>query len=298
MVKMTQEQAEKLLLDKQNILNFLKMNSTKLFGSSEKIEVLEIKRSKNLNPTSFNLLYKLNIGQEIVSIRASTSTKFDNDYNFNVLQFLRSNGFDKGDVLVAVTGDIFKNQLKEPMDILIVKVKLVAQGLRKIHRFQKVPFHLWPHDWSFDRNLIGQYYPELANEVQDIRQDIIKGLENSKTCLCHGDYQPDNLIFNNDKLTIIDWGSTTLSQKEQDLASFIIKLEVMLPEFGNEENFPILKGIFLKEYGEYDKQLFNQFYILYGLRILNSFAEFPDYEHARQRMDKIYNILNKRLHET
>ena len=310
-MKMTQEQAEKLLLNKQNIEDFFNTKARGIFGSPERVQVTELKRSKTLNPTSLNVYYGLNIAGKIINVRASSSTKYDTDYNYKTLKYLQKNGLSIGNILVAkpyaffdeynlmfyedIQGEIFTEQLGSDLDKLLKNVKLAAEGLKKVHSIKKVPYKLWDHDWFFDNKLIQKYYPELTN-IQEIKQKIMNKIsKNKNTNLCHGDFQPDNLIFTNDQLCIIDWGSVTIAQAEMDLASFTAKLEIMMPEFGNSSNTDLLIKTFLDAYGQFDLETYNHFRILYSIRILNSFAEFPDYENAKKRMNLADNMIEENL---
>jgi len=308
MVKMSLEEANRFL-DKKYVEQFLNKNSVKIFGHQESAEVAKIDRSNTLNPTSYNILYSIKIGSQYRDIRAATSTIWDYDYNFNTLKLLYENGFGKGDVLVAkplayfsefnlmcyenVEGDQLKSKLNEDITYLKDKVKLVACALKKIHQHKKISYHLWDHDWNFNTTQISRYDQKLADQVINIRTKILAELaRNTDKCLCHGDFQPDNILAKGQFLYIIDWGSTTLAQKEMDLASFVIKLNIMLPEFGNAEYFEPLRECFLTSYGLYDQRMFRLFSTLYSIRILNSFAEFPEYENAKKRIPLAIKVFN------
>lgn len=285
---MTIQEADRFLV-KEFAEQFINQNSAKLFGHSARVNVFKIERSPTLNPTSYNILYTLRVGLDTHSIRAATSTIWEYDYNFNTLQLLYNNGFSQGDILVAkplaffpdrnlmfyenINGDQFKSKLDDDVDNLKSKVKFAARALRKIHQIKEVSFHLWDHNWSFDDNLISKNCPSIGDQVSNLRDKIMFELRSNKDkCLCHGDYQPGNIIFNQDKIYIIDWGSTTYSYKEMDIASFIAQLKVMLAEFKRESNFDILQNVFLAEYGSFDQRMFNYFEFLYNMRILNSVA--------------------------
>lgn len=312
MPKMNFQQAQ-LFLDKNWVEEFFNSNSSKIFGQNHKIVVNKIKRSKNLNPASYNILYVIDTGGRKISIRASMSIKYDVDYIFATQKYLYEHGFGEGNILVAdpyyffedynlmlykdVPGNILKHELKEDQKTLVSKIELAAKALKKLHSFSTIPVNLWDPDWAFDAALIGKDYPKFAKRILEIRTNILDEIKNRQqaTNLCHGDYSPDNMIFQNSKIYLIDFGSVCFANKEMDLASFVTKLEVMVPYFGNIKNPDTLVESFLSTYGSYDLNLYQCYRALYSIRIINSFAEFPNYEDGGKRIKHAYKIVHRNL---
>lgn len=310
---MSQEQAEELLLKNENIDKFVNENSEKIFGQKKEIKVLEIKRSKTLNPTSFNVLYHLDVSGQPIDMRASTSTTYANDYNYDTLTFLQSHGFSDGDITVAkpftffdefnllfyedVPGKVFISELGDSIETLKHKLDLAANALKKLHVFvqSEVPIKLWDHKWQFNQDQIKKYFPEFANNIDQIRDKLVSNVDRGQKYLCHGDYQPNNLVFNNDHLYIIDWGSTTFAAKELDLACFATQLGNMLYKKENQSDYKLLREYFLTAYGHYDKEIFHSFCALYSLQMLDSTLEFTDFESNKERIYYVYDLVKENL---
>lgn len=311
MSKMSITQADNFL-DKDWVKDFFNQNALNIFGEQQKVIVNQIKRSKNLNPTSYNILYDLMVGGEQLFVRASTSTKYDVDYSFKTMELLYNHGFNTGDIQVPrpyvffdefnlmfykdVPGEIFKKSLNDDIAVLIKKVKMSALALKKIHSVEKLDYHVWDHDWGYNNEKIIANFKELGAKLPVMRKELLDIVRaDSKPCLCHGDFQPDNIVFNEDKLYVIDFGSVTLADRELDIASFIIKIKTMLPVNGDSSNFESLKAEFLNSYGDFDKQKFKAYTALYSLRILNSFLEFPDYENNKEQTPDGYQNVAESL---
>lgn len=309
---MINNQVSKFILNQERMSEFFNDHSQKIFGANKNIKIINIKRSHTFNIETYNILYSLNVDDKRINIRASYSTQADRGVNYQILSYLFNHGFNKGNILVArpyvffpeyniifyenIPGQTFMYELNDNLDNLQDRMKIIAQAIKKIHALPIPSFALWPQIWDVNQSAISQYYPNLAMEIDKIQQNIFQELKKTKSkSLCHGDFQPNNLIFYKNNLYLIDFGSVCVSDKELDVASFVIQLKIMLKKFGNILNFEPLKENFLSEYGEFDIKKFNLYSILLSLRILDFFIVFPKAENNQERIPFGYQLVKENL---
>lgn len=307
------------LLNQDQIEMFLNQNAKKIFGEVCGIKILELKRSKTYNPDSYNVLYKIKLGNEIKEIRASATKTLliDKKTEFKIIQYYYENGFDKGDLLVAkplayfdefnlmfyenIMGSVFINDLNDDLEKLKIKTKDSALALKKIHALKKPDFDLWDSDALFifknyEKASLAKYYPELNNKLDNLISNIKEKVDKIKSAdYCHGDYQPANIIFSDDKLYIFDFGLTCLLDREYDVATFVNQLRVMIKRFGKYENFEILKNIFLENYGNYNKEKYEIYSLLLNIRILVTFCVTQGKEDNLDYMPLLNDLIMKEL---
>lgn len=307
------------LLDKEKVEEFINQRSQDLFGSSDHIEITEISRTATYNKSSFNVLYKVKVGDSVKEIRASASQQISKKANFELLEFIYKNGFDSGKFLIAkplgyfedfnvmfyenIQGKPLMVELATSLDELISKIKLCAQMLKKIHGLPQPEISLWEADNFFEfkdleRGALKNYYPQIAGELDSIVTQIKDKIDHKKiTSFCHGDFQPSNLIINQDKIYVLDFDLVSLIDKEYDIANFISQLRIMAKRFGNFENFKILEKEFLSEYGQYDLEKYNFYEALVNLRILATFCVSQGRENNLEYMAFIYKLLKENLNQ-
>lgn len=291
---------------------FLNQKRPEIFKGRKNIKLLNIKRSSNVNPNHYNILYILEVDRKKVSLRFSTSLIDDREPNFLTLKYLYNHGFSRGDILVSkpiaflkeynlmiyedIDGNIFKNELYQDLSILEKRVKLAAVALKKIHAIPNVPFNIWNPDWAYNIEAISKFYPILAVEIGEIRRTIWARIMIDRVkCFCHGDYSPDNLIFKENKLYLIDFGSVSISDKEIDLASFTIKTKIILKKIGEMEKFPNLRKGFLDTYGVFEEEKYSLYSALFSIRVLDFFIAFPDYENNKKFIPFGYELVKDNL---
>lgn len=307
------------LTNKKLAEEFLNNNANAIFDSMTKIEVLDINRSKTYNPDSYNILYKLKVGENIKKIRASASKMrvINKKNEYQLIKHYYDNGFSAGDELVAkplhyfdeynlmfyedIEGEVFFKNLNTGIDVLKTKVVQCARALKKIHNLPKPNTALWDADHlfiyqSFEKNALKIYYPKLYDQLDTIVGTIKEESNNIKNDdFCHGDFQPTNIIFAKDKLFVLDFGMNCLLDKEYDIACFINQMQIMLRRYGDYGNFQKVRELFLTTYGEYDKEKYDLYAALINLRILVVFCITPALENNIGYTPFIYEILKKDL---
>ena len=307
------------LLDKEKVEDFINQRSHDLFGSSDYVEVVEISRTATYNKSSYNVLYIIKVHGGIKEIRASASQQISKVANFQLLKFIYENGFDSGKFLIAkplgyfedfnvmfyenIQGKPLMVELTTSLDELVSKIKPCAQMLKKIHGLPKPEISLWEANKFFEfkdleRGALRNYYPQIATKLDDVLVSIKKKINSNKTSVfCHGDFQPSNLIINQDKIYVLDFDLVSLFDKEYDIANFISQLRVMTKRFGNFENFEILEKEFLSGYGPYDLEKYNYYEALVNLRILATFCVSQGRENNLEYMPFIYELLKENLNQ-
>lgn len=277
------------LLEKKWVNDFFNKNSEQVFGSKKNFELVRIDRAYAMSPQSYNILYQFRINEQLFSIRASSSTLASRNQTYKTLKFVYENGFSGNKITVPkpifyfedinlmlyqnVTGPVLLYELKNIYEKLEPKILLAAQALKKIHQLSKPGFNLSGPKWEFKIDRINRYLHK-EDKINEILINLNELLKNISTNFCHGDYQPNNLIIGEGKITIIDFGSVCLAGKELDIASFICQLETMLQRENNLQIFENLKKIFLENYGNYDKKYFEAYSFYHSLQILDSLIAF------------------------
>ena len=307
------------LLDKEKVEAFINQRSQDLFGLADQVEIVEISRTATYNKSSFNILYKIRVGDSVKEVRASASQQISKKTNFELLKFIYENGFNSGKFLIAkplgyfedynvmfyenIQGKPLISELATSLNELISKVKLCAQMLKKIHSLPEPEISLWDADNFFEfkdleRGALQNYYPQITTKLDDILVNIKAKIDGKKTnVFCHGDFQPSNLIINQDEIYVLDFDLVSLLDKEYDIANFIGQLRVMTKRFGNFENFEILKKEFLSDYGSYDQEKYNYYETLVNLRILAIFCVSQGRENNLEYMPFIYELLKENLNQ-
>ena len=280
-------------------------------------KILGLKRSETFNTESFNVLYSLETNDGNKMIRLSASTQGERKPTYDILKYIFENDFEIGDVLVPrpigfdpeinafmyedVSGHTFMFDLNRSINWLETKINQIAGGLKKFHDIPRPSSKIWghewgEHEWGINRTVMRSFYPRLADNVDNIKKSILAQLaENKKNNLCHGDFQPNNLIFSNEQLYILDFGLACRGDRELDVASFVVQLKIMLRKYGDVSNFPRLSDIFLRSYGEFDTRKVKLYSVLLSLRILDYFMVFPDSENNRERIPFGYELVKKNL---
>lgn len=273
------------LLEKEWVENFLNENSAKIFQKTYKISVKRIERSKSFAPEVFNMIYDLSLDGQPLTIRAASSTIIEKETPFKVMKFLYDHGFSDGDFLVPeplsyfpelnlhlykdAPGFMMKDFISEPKEAFAEKVAGAAKALKRIHQVGLPDFALEPTKWDINQEKILQYAPKLEFCLKRLLDQNLEKAQKNKTSFCHGDYQTKNIVLG-EKLCIIDFGSSTIAEKELDIASFITQLEIMLKRYSDISEFDYLRQIFFDYYGEYDSETYKTYEFLYRLVIMNA----------------------------
>jgi len=304
------------LLDEKWAKTFFTKNTKTIFGITCQPKLLKLERSRTFNTESFNVLYIFLVDSRKLGYRLSASTQADRKPTYLVMKYLFDHDFNDGNILVPkpfgyfeeCNGYLYENipgktimyELNKNLEILKKNISLAANGLMTLHKLPIPNFKLQnqnrAHNWGLTANSIKKIYPLLGSKIIEIRDDILVQLKNDhKYYLCHGDYKVDNLIYYSDKLYIFDFGSACKGHKEFDIASFITHLKIGLHKYGNPEHFDVLKEKFITTYANFDKDKFNKYLALLGLRILDYYIAFPNYEDNKEQITFGYQLAREGL---
>ena len=282
------------LLNQNWVEDFLTKYSKNIFGQSGSVKVRKVDRSNSFAPESYPMRYQIEINGQQKNIRAVASLLESREQSYIINKYLFDHGFNSGPVRVSkplsyfhqlnlffyeeAPGKILMDFIGEHDPILEDKIVTCAKALKKIHQTNQPSVNLEPRKWFYDEKVILSYDSRINKKVFIQAADDNDVIRTYKGQFCHGDFQPNNIVFGNEQLYIIDFGSATLAAKELDVASFTAQLEVMLRrryETASPEKY-VQK--FLMEYGEYDQEKYQQYYRLFLLNILNAMISY--YNHA------------------
>lgn len=306
------------LVEKEDVETFFNANSKRLFDSDDNIQVINIKRAETYNPDSYNVWYKITIGEKELELRASASKELAKKPEFDLLSYLYFNGFERGNIQVAkplyffeelnlffyehVKGHFFADDLKNNFEELKEKIRLCAIALKKFHNLKKPDLKLWdPSNFFsvnyYEKSHLEKYYPEFGSRVDDILNKLKEDINPTNDIFCHGDYHPMNLVIDNNKLFILDLGLSCFFDKEYDVASFVNQLRVMIKRFGNYDWYNELKNIFLEEYGAKKEEKYRLYSILNNIRILITFCITQKNTDNKEYMEMVLSQIEKDLNE-
>lgn len=288
------------LLDKKMAEKFLNNKLGKIFKT--RLSIVEIKRFKTYNLNNYNILYKIKNDQELFEIRISTSKYMSKTVDYTAMKFFYNHGFSKGNYitpepLVFLEKDnllIYKNIEGAKLSDLLESYNInelvgnSADLLKKIHLLKDENLKLFnPENWfiHYDyENLIQKFSKakNLKKIISNIKESLSK--EDSK-CICHGDFQPNNIIINQEQICLIDFGMTCIFYPEVDLASFLTHLRMLLK---NEVKYINLKKLFLQSYGPYNEKIL---YLLMSLISCRLFEISITFEKINYDTEFLYQCL-------
>lgn len=299
-------------LEKDWVEKYFNQNSEKIFQKKSIIKVLNIDRAKTFNQKSFNILYDLMLDNTEMSIRLSSSSHHDIKKAYNSLCYYYSHGFNQGFARVPrpltyiddldamfyenITGSTFMNDVYFKDSDLLQKIKLVALTLKRIHSLPIPEFNITHSDWQAEESSLKKDFPEIANRLSSIKENIFVELsKNSSRSFCHGDFKPNNLIISDGIVYIIDFGSTDVTNKELDIASFLIQFQADLNKNKIDSIFSALKNEFLKTYGDYDENKLKLYLGLLSIVLLEFSYSFPDFEDSKNKIIFFNNLVKENL---
>lgn len=275
------------ILNLSQAQDFLNKNANEIFGRNDSIKLINIKQSRTYNPEAYNLLYKVNYGNQNELLRVSSSKIFSKKHDYLVMKYFYTNGFNNGPYLVPkplaffeeanllfyqnIRGDLLRDVLEEDINSIEYCIEKSSRLLKKIHSLRLPDFALFDTNLffkNFNFESIVSKYPELKN-IGEVIGKIKNHLESQNgKYFCHGDFNPNNIILTKNNIYIIDFGLTCIFHKEIDIASFLVHLKLMLRQVKRDNEFDILKNNFLKNYGGYNERILNLLTTLIDIRLL------------------------------
>lgn len=291
------------LLDK-NKARKLFLQYQKKCGLSDDFEIQNIHRHLVLSPKTYALLYQILDGSKIKKIRVNASSEETRLRGFEVMRFLMHefNGpkffvpkvffYDIDYNLICyenIEGQLLINHLKE--NSLDKKIILVAKWLNHLHSLETPDLILPKHEIFFNFEALKKFYPELAKNAPSIINDLKNQVSSDfEPKLIHGDYQPNNIIFDDDKITVFDFNDSQIADSALDSAKFLTQLKVMLFRFADVRRYENLKKLFLDSYkSEFNQNNFKIYSQMYFMQILSSLsASLAEDVEAQKTLPEVY----------
>jgi|GEM_PF-1903464 len=250
------------LLDK-NIVKDILLPYRKELQLSENFEVREIKRFMVLAAETYVLSIEVNDGGQTYIFRGNASEKDSRSRSsliinaLNDINFVDNHFFIPQNVVYIedynliiykqIEGEIFYKNLNIEPNLLEEKVKLCAQWLSKLHS-SKISLNLPPYNFTFERNHLLQDFPEIAQKLDQTVNEAKENLKSDQKVIIHGDFQPNNIIFEGQRIAVIDFNDAAYDSPMIDVAGFLCQLHTMLLRKADEGIFAKLSKIFLSEY--------------------------------------------------
>jgi thiamine kinase-like enzyme len=180
------------------------------------------------------------------------------------------------------------NSYKESLISKQTKLKLVAEGIAQIHKLKtKSSIKFNPFERLAKYKKISN--KKLFSDEQEVIDSCYNDYLSTKHVLSHNDLVDGNLLFNNQRIYIIDYEYAGYNHPLFDAASFL-----------SENNIESKKDIvsFLKAYlkSEYSSQKYDQLMRWYRFNdLLWSYWAFMMYnQHKKAIYKSIYNLKSKR----
>ncbi|AKM82452.1 TPA: hypothetical protein DD449_05170 [Candidatus Berkelbacteria bacterium] len=310
---MTNDSNDFYLLDKENAEKFFQEFCKEIFGKQIIISVLDLKRSHTYNPDNYNIYYLLKTDGEKKGIRLSTSKVLSKKDDFLVMNFFHKNGFQDGMFIapkplaylekdnIFIYEDTLGDRLSDSLskiDNLDSVVEKIALLLKKVHNLSKPEFTAKKSDFIFENfqfQLIENNFPKLEGKLKPLIDQIKEKNLDGHLDFCHGDFNPNNILLQGEKIVLIDFGSSCFLKKELDMASFLVHLEIMLCKTDKAILFDKLEKTFLNNYGEYDNTNLVSLSIAINLRLLEISLVYPWADRNQEFQSYIYNLLEKNI---
>lgn len=300
------------LLDK-NLAKELFLKYQKESGLSDDFEIIDIHRTTVLSPKTYVLLYKIIDQGKIIRIRANASYEETRARSYEVMKFTQPEFsgpaffvpkpcfYDTDYNVITyfeVDGTVFINQLDNQN--LSKEITLIAKWLGKFHSLEKPNINLIEHQPFYNFESLTRFYPDLAKQGPEIICDSKNKLSKFDEKLIHNDFQPNNIIMNNDKITLIDFNDSQIDDPAIDLAKFLTQLKTMLFRFSDVSKFTDLENIFWQNYNlQFNKENFKIYSKLSYLHILSSLSAslLEDSEEKIERKKEILAEIYKYFEE-
>lgn len=248
------------LLMNKGVLEKILLKHAEELKLSNNLQLLEIKRVLVLAPESYVLAITVSDNGQNKIIRGNASEKDSRRNSYDTLMWLNKNHFADEQCKVInnfaydedynlflypnIEGEVFINQLGQPLENLIPKVKMAGQWLRKLHSLKSDGIEHSYYQFNINYNHLDSKYKIDSKEVNLLIEKIVP----KNKLIIHGDYQPNNIIINNQEIWVFDFNDSVRDDPLIDVASFTTQLRIMLLRFGNPDHFAVLAKEFMKEY--------------------------------------------------
>lgn len=291
------------LLDKDKVVDlFLKYQ--KECGLTYGFEIKKIDRLLVLSPKTYAMLYTLLSDKTIRKIRLNASNEETRERSYAVMKYLQPQflgpqffipkayfyDLDYNAICYEnVEGSLLIKQLKDSN--LEKLIELTALWLKHLHSINKPDLVLPKHEIFYNFEALRKFYPDLAQDGQNIVDTLKSSITyDFKEVLTHGDYQPNNIIVDAEKIAVFDFNDSQIGDSGLDIAKFITQLKVMLFRFADKNKFTNLENVFFKYYDlDFHKGNFRIYIKMYYLQILCSLsASLAENSEAQKTIPEVY----------
>ena len=297
------------LLDKKRVRELLIKYQTQC-QLSQNIVIKNIFRTMVLSPNTYAILLEIENNNLLRKIRINASNEETRERAYHVMKYLQPEFsgpkyfipkiffYDADYNLVAyenIEGPILIKQLADQE--IQEKIILVSEWLEKLHSIPLPKIKLPKHEIFFNYEALKKYYPDLSKDAPKIIENLRNKLEKFSSKLIHGDYQPNNIIVNQNQITLFDFIDSHIDDPALDLAKFLSQLKVMLFRFADPGNYQELEKTFLENYQlDYCRSNFRIYYKIYLLQILctlsASLTKDPEADTTLPEIKKYYEEAN------
>jgi aminoglycoside phosphotransferase (APT) family kinase protein len=110
--------------------------------------------------------------------------------------------------------------------------------------------------WLSGVALSGHPLSEKAEQLFHCLERAAPALERRKTCACHGDFSPAQVILGEGRIATCDWDSYCVADRHYDVARFLTALEIMARKyFGSVRALDASADVFLRTYATFGKPI-------------------------------------------
>lgn len=291
------------LLNTDFVFNLLKQYQSDC-GLSDNFKVINISRTQVISPLTYALLYEIENDGKIKKIRLNASgeetrirsyevmKKFESEFSRTQFSIPKPLFFNEDYNVTAyenVDGNLLINELKDTAS-LTEKVALAAQWLNKFHSLDGKKLELPEHKPFYNFEALNKHYPELADKGPKIVETLLSKIQVEEKVLIHGDFQPNNIVIVENKITVFDFNDSQYAYRTIDIAKFLAQLKVMLTRFSDILVFSKMEKSFLEHYQFYFNHENYKIYLhLNYLQILCSLAaSLEGLPESKETLPKIY----------
>ena len=270
---------------------------------------------------SFRKFYRKKINKKSSIIVYAKKEKIKNLLNYDAINKLLlknkiftpkllSENFSKNFIEIEDLGtktifDIFKkkkvNKLKIYKKILVVLIKLQNINSRKIKNFKKKYYKIPNYskklvfneanlflDWYVPQVINKNKIPKVKKDLKKIITSLIKKIQLPNNTFVHRDFHVSNLMFKNNKISVIDSQDAVYGNIAYDLASLID--DVRLKTSNNIKEMIYQNYLYLNKKKINEKKFQNDFEILSVLRnlkVIGIFTRLADRDRKKRYLKLI-----------
>lgn len=212
-------------------------------------------------PETYIIVYKISDNNKNIILRGNASKKISRRPSYQTIKHLSEHNLsdtvpwpivfiEEYNLILYknIDGTSFLDQITNHIKTDKLKKEIIASA-EWLARFHRLNFSLPIPNYEFQFFYqLENYYPNLYKNIETIKKENLSKIKTKKIITLHGDYKPDNIIFDQAQIKIFDFNETSLGNPMIDVASFLTQTKVMLMRFYDIELFKSCERIFLENY--------------------------------------------------